>query len=295
MPDHGKTSLKTKKSINISTATQTDADEIDTLLELYKKQIPAKIILKSCTVLTEKRTQLCDTQKTISQQPFLAAFILWAKEIAVQNTDMINAAKTLLKAGFIRAIEKNGEIWTIESASKFDHRIIISSIRCQHTWPIHLRELVAKNYISFMEWLSKETYGYIGRLEDPDLLLIKGRLLTHPQFIILLAALKDKEQLVAKLLYFGGKRTLEEVLNLQLDAIDFEKNSIRYKSQIIHYPLHIFEDIRAIIGKRSDGRLFLGRQDAPLSRLTIFRNFKEAGLEAGLGKSFLPTALTTGH
>ena len=246
-------------------------------------------------MLSEERAQLQDTQEKISQHSFLAAFILWVQETAIQNADILSAAKILLESDFIRATSKNGKVLTIEDASKLDHRTVVDAVRCEHSWPIQLREQVVANYISFLRWLSRETHADINTVEDPDQLLTKGRLLTHSQFITLIVALKDKEQLVAKLLYFGGKRTLDEVLNLQIEAVDFEKNAIRYKSQLIHYPPHVFEDIRALAGKKTHGRLFLGRQNAPLSRLKIFRNFKEIASSVGLGQSFLPTALTSGN
>lgn len=295
MTNYKKTSPKSKKGSILPAIVKEDEYTIDTLLKICKPQISSKTLLKSCGVLEEEREHLHDTQKAISEQPLLAAFILWAKEVALENADMMNAAKLLLEADFIRITAKSGKIWTIENTSTLNHRAVIDAIRCTSTWPIPLREEVVTNYISFINWLSDETHGTIQKIEDPDQLLVKGRLFPYSQFIKLIAALRDKEQLAAKLLYFGGKRILDDVINLELDAIDFGKKAIRYKSQLIHYPPHVFADIQMLVGKRTSGRLFLGRQNAPLSRLTIFRKFKEVAYEVGLGPSFLPTILTSSN
>lgn len=102
-------------------------------------------------------------------------------------------------------------------------------------------------------------------------------------------------QLLAKLLYYGGSRTLDEVLSLDLKDVDYKEQVIRYGSQLIAYPAHVFSDIQALTEGRPkpSGRIFIGRQNANLNPATVFRNFKEAGSRIGLGDSFSPKSLTT--
>ena len=295
MPDYGKISWQSTESAE---GFEGSCAQIEPFLELCKKQIPQKSLLKSCATLIEERNSLRDahtkTIKKISQLPFLAGFLMWVKEQASSNSDMLAAAMLLLEEGFIGITDKKGKVWTITDAKGFDHSVVINAIRCRREIPLQKREQLVTGYLSFMQWLSEETFGYTHPLEDPDWVKIKGRLLSLPQFITFLSALKDKEQVVAKLLYYGGSRTLEEVLNVQLEDIDFKKQLIRYQSQLIHYPSHVFADIQALAGKSTRGKLFLGRQNASLNPSTIFRNFKEVAIEIGLGESFSPAALTTG-
>ena len=120
MPDNKKKSLKPKKTL-VTAISKDIKDEVKILVELCKKQIPIPMLLQSCTQLTEERAHLHHTQEKISQLPFLAAFILWAKEIAVRDTDKIYAAKILLETGLIHIAAKNGKIWTIRDAVGLDH------------------------------------------------------------------------------------------------------------------------------------------------------------------------------
>jgi hypothetical protein len=297
MPDYKKISWQpTKKAHESSERTKTP-NTLKTFLELCQKQLPEKTILKSQALLAEKRAALHKANKSnieeISKQPFLVIFLVWTQEVASMHHEMVEAARQLLEHGFIGIANKNGKTWTIGDAQSFDHRIVIDTIRCQNELSLREREQLVAAYLSFIQWLSQETYGYFNKLHDPDLMRTQGRLLAYPLFINFLNALGEKERLVAKLLYFGGSRTLDEVLNLQLEEIDFEKKIIHFESQQVNYPAHIFADIQSIAGKKRRGRLFLGRQNAPLSPPTIFRNFKEAAVEVGLGQTFAPAILSS--
>lgn len=298
MPDYKKISWQ---SMDTQAASIDIANPIDTALKLCERYIPRKTILKSDAAFVQERAALHEANKKIiekiSQHSLLVAFIVWIKEIASLYPDVAHAATLLLEYDFIGVADKKGKIWTIADAHGFDHRLVIDAVRCQHELPLQMREQLVKAYIAFMQWMSVETHGYISKIEDHDVARTSGRLLAYPLFISFLCALKEKEkeQLVAKLLYFGGSRTLDEVLKLQLEAVEFEKKVVRYDSLIVSYPAHVFADIQSIAGKRKRGRVFLGRQNVPLSHTTIFRNFKEAALEAGLGQSFSPAILTAGN
>jgi len=298
MANHGKIlRFAAKPSKNLSVLNETHRP-LDAFFTLCQKHIPSKILSTSCTILKEKRIEFRDTYKKIIGkiilQPFLAAFALWAEEVAVSHPDTLDAAKTLLEHGYVCITDKNGSVWTIEHAQKFNHHAIIDAIRCNRDLQPQKQERLVTTYVSFMQWLSTETHGYIKNFEDTDLTKVKGRMLTYPQFIHFISVLKEKERIVAKLLYFGGDHTLEDVLNIELDDIDFKKLQIRYPSEIVDYPRHIFSDIQMLISKKPQGKLFLGRQNAPLNASTVFRNFKKAAIKTGLGSSFFPSLLASG-
>lgn len=67
---------------------------------------------------------------------------------------------------------------------------------------------------------------------------------------------------------------------------------VKINTLVVSYPLHVFADIKAIIGKRTTGKVFRGRQNAPLNQTTVFRNFKKAGVKSGLGSNVTPAYLT---
>ena len=207
------------------------------------------------------------------------------------RTELQNAAQMLVEHGYIGITDTKKNAWTLEDARGFDHSTVLDAIRSQKDITLFTREYLVTTYINFMQWLSNETHGYIERLEDPDLVRARGRAFEYLRFIKFLDALKEKEQLVAKLLYFGGTRFLDEILDLQVENVDFEKKMIQYKNQLVSYPGHVFSDISALIGKKTRGQIFSGRQNAPLNPATIFRNFKEAALKVGLEQSFSPAVL----
>ena len=271
---------------------------IDALITLCQKQIPSKTLSKYCAILEQERCELRNTYKkiieTITSQPLLAAYIVWAKECVFARQGDINFAKTLLEYGYIKTADKNGKMFTIAHAKEIDHYTVLNAIRSTRNLPPQMREHLVMTYVIFIQWLAKETQGYIHQLEDPDLEKVKGRVLLFPTFIALLGHLRDREQLIAKLLYFDGNRTLDEVLHLNVDQIDHKNNMIRYPSEVINYPSHVFNDLQKIIESKKSGRVFVGRQNAPLNASTIFRNFKEAAVQAGIGSHFSPSILTAG-
>jgi hypothetical protein len=273
------------------------AESFEFFLNYCKAKLPAQDLAKAYHLFSEERSRLNEEVKksieVLAQQPFLAAFLVWIKEIALHPPERL-AAKALLEKGFIGITDKDGHVWTLANAKLFDHRNVIEAIRCHKEWSFPLRENLVKTYLDFMQWLWTTTWGYIHKLEDPDLARSQARSLAYSNFINFLSKLKDEDQLVAKLLYFGGSRTLEEVLTLHIENVDFTKRLVNFGLQPVTYPLHVFADIKDLSQQRKKGKVFIGRRGkgTALNPATIFRNFKEAALEIGLDQNFTPKALT---
>jgi len=275
-----------------------------TFLDMAQDRFPDISLLKSCDTIERESGNIKTAHnaylRAIIKEPFAAFFIRWIKEVAYSQFTTLDSARSLLANDLIGSYDIEGNIWTIGMAHSFEHKEILSAIRCKREWTILKRENLVSTYIEFINWLSKETYGYIPNLSDPDLIKTKNRLLEFSKFIQFLDALSnEKTQLVAKMLYFGGDRTLDHVLKLVIEQINLDKMSIDWtpsESDLLdftrkEYPEHVFNDIKSIIGNRKEGLLFLGRQDAPLNDATIFRHFNEAALKVGLGESFGPKRL----
>ncbi len=227
------------------------------------------------------------------QQPLFIAFFSWANEMQISDPSLENYAYILINEGFLSLLDNDGIIYTIASAKHFDHKEILNKIRSRRELSLAVRERLVDAYLSFTRYLETETFDYVCRAFDPDEVKRQGRAIHYSMFIKFLEHLDEKGQLIAKLLYFGGSRTLDDILSLDLKDVDFQNLAIRFGSQHISYPAHIFSDISALAQNRVSGRLFFGRQNAPLNPATIFRNFKEAGSRVGLGDSFSPKSLTT--
>ena len=167
----------------------------------------------------------------------------------------------------------------------------IEVIRCQRKYSISDRERLVDAFLDFFKWLSHQTSSYTPKFEDPDKEKTENRLLDHDTFVSLLDSLDDRCRVIAKLLYFGGGKTLDQVVKLQAEDVDFKKGKIEIQGHWIIYPLHVFDDLKFLIGKRSSGPIFLGRNDTSINPSTIFRNFKEVSTVLGLPE-MSPKSLT---
>lgn len=261
-------------------------------LDYCKPQLPETDLSEACRCFLHQIEQLRETFKIsigrMAEQPFLAAFLLWIKETSPNNTD---ACKLLLDKQFIGLRDKTGATWTIQHARTFNHAEVMEAIRSHPALPLLKKEELVAVYLDFLNWISKQTFGYIPQTEDPDLARVQSRFFPFPHFIRLINQLEGKDRLVAKLLYYGGTHTLEEILNLKTQDIDVERRCVHFPYQDTFYPLHVFADMHAL-AKGAEGPLFVGRQKAPLNPATIFRNFKEAAISAGLEENFTPKILT---
>lgn len=295
MPDFGKIKWETKVLAEQPHAFETNVFE--SVLNCCEAKLPNQNLAKFYYDFSAEKEQFHQQIKTglerISQQPFLAAFLAWVKEITSDSSTInFETIIMLLENDFIGITDENGRIWTLANAKIFDHRKVIEAIRCHLEWSLILRENLVSAYLDFMEWLSNATFGYIGKLEDPDQVCCQGRAISHSTFINFLMKLTGKDQLVAKLLYFGGSRTMDEVLNLKIEDVSISRRSICFNSQEVTYPLHVFADINVLAKQRRKGLLFIGRQNALLNPATLFRSFKEAAVQIGLGNFFTPKRLT---
>lgn len=228
-------------------------------------------------------------------QPLFAAFMTWIEQVSKIDPNIYIQAHTLISEHFLTFHDNKGTILSVAHVKNFHHNDIINKIRSQRKLSLEFREDLVKTYLNFTRWLEKQTYEFVNRAIDHDAMKRHGRIIDYTMFVKFLGQLDDKMQLVAKLLYFGGSRTLDEVLSLELTDVDYKKRTIKFGSHLISYPAHVFSDIEAFthIRTKSKGRIFLGRQNSNLNPATVFRNFKEAASRVGLGDSFSPKSLTT--
>jgi hypothetical protein len=297
MPDFGEIQWEAKSKQSDNNPAE-GSDSFEFFLNYCKTKLPSQNLVQSCQLFSNESNRLSEevskSIEILSEEPFLIAFLVWIKNVALEPPERL-AAKALLENGFIGITDKKGNVWTLANAKLFDHRNVLEAIRCHREWSFSLRENFVKTYLSFMRWLWMVTFGYIDKLEDPDLWRSQGRSLAYPNFINFLSKLKDEDQLIAKLLYFGGTRTLEEVLTLNIENINFNERVINFGLQPVAYPWHVFADIKDLLRGRKKGKIFIGRRGklTALNPATIFRNFKEAAIEVGLGQNFTPKILIT--
>lgn len=264
------------------------------LVEQARKIIPGDALDVS---LTRFQKELDDYHKAIhrflkiiKETPLLAAFLDWIQSKEPCDIDVENA-RTLMERKLISFVDDQGKAITISDLRKanFDHQV--SGIRCHKKYSYQVREQLVRTFISFFKWLSTQSGSFIRQFEDPDAEFIRSRRLGYDDFLRLLELLDERCRVIAKLLYFGGRRTLEEVITLQISDIDFENSEIDFDGERISYPLHVFEDIRALVGQRPSGAVFEGRNNTSINPSTIFRSFKVISSSLGF-QDFSPKTLT---
>jgi integrase len=230
----------------------------------------------------------------IKKTPLLFVISAWTTRY-LRNNEFGHASvkdiQELMNEGIIPHSHSNDALFTLEEFVKLNHDLIINKIRCSRKWTLIKREILVIQYIDLIEWISKFTLGFVPIAEDPDRLKRIGRVIDYSTFVDFISHLDERSQLIAKLLYFGGSRTLEEVIALQINDVNFEKRTIKFADQVIPYPPHVFDLIKDVIKYRSEGPVFVGRQNNPINRTTVFRTFNEAAMKAGV-KQISPAELT---
>lgn len=230
--------------------------------------------------------------KNIIDEPILVVFIAWIKE-NFRNESLIANAKAIFQCNLISfTSDNNSFLKKIQDLSTESIISDLEKIREATELSLEERENFVKTAIDFFHWLGREIFRPDLRIEDPDRARVKGRMIDYEAYLRLIAKLDDRTRLVVKLLYFGGSRILEEVINLEIRDVNFKSRTIKFDMLSINYPNHVFQDIKNLIQGRKTGRIFVGRQDSPMNPATIFRKLKQAGANSGFGENLSPKALT---
>ena len=85
-----------------------------------------------------------------------------------------------------------------------------------------------------------------------------------------------------KLFYFGESPARDEVFSLKIEDIDFQNKVIAYQSHKSIYPLHVFHDLRELIGERTSGFVFKNRRGDRIDHTGPYRNLKRVISELNL-------------
>lgn len=230
----------------------------------------------------------------IQDQPLLTAFFVWTEIELYGPLDYPNEVKIILEKNLINFLNSQSLPVIIKNVKNIHILKWIENIRTKNDISIGQKELLVRALLSFFKWIGEKIFSLdLYKIEDPDRERSKGKTLKYDTFIAFLEKLDNRYQIVAKLLYFGGTRTLAEVVNLKIENVIFEKQEIAYGHQKVSYPKHVFEDIKGLIDGRVMGKVFTGRKGAQLNPATIFKNFKEAASRMGLDPSFSPKILTS--
>jgi len=228
--------------------------------------------------------------ETISSLPLLSTILFWIEK---ETKDTFTASrhaqmmKELISEGFIGIKDNKGNLWTLKHMVSIGHDSIIEAIRCNDVWPIEKTESYVKFYIDFVNWLSEKSLGYVPKASDPIMERIRWRKLPYNYFIAITQKLSSREQVISQLLYFGGTRTLEEILTLKIEDISLSSGHIILSKTPIPFPKHVLKNLKAYTDGRKKGLVFIGkRQGEKLDPTLPYRALKTVVSKLDLDPSF---------
>jgi integrase len=140
--------------------------------------------------------------------------------------------------------------------------------------------------MEFALWLSTTSFGYLPAAYDHDRIVTSRRKLEFDQYIRIIQELSDRERILSKLFYLGGSRTLEEVLSLKIEDINFKECTLRLSEEIVSYPKHVFNDLKTYIGSRKKGPVFIGRNGEKVDHTVPYRALKTVAANLNLDSAF---------
>jgi len=255
------------------------------LLEYTAKIHP---VLDRQTEIIQQREALSEQidsfQSALSGLPYLSLIMLWAASI---HEDRVFGERYILM--MTQLLENNvlpHRSLTIHQAASTNPEEIVSNIRCCNKWAIDTREDYVSLFCQFTSWAAEITFGYLAKFQDPDRQATMSRSLEYETYIKILKELSERDRILAKMFYLGGGRSLEEVLSLKIKDINFANNILRLSDEQVSYPRHVLEDIKAFIGGRKTGYVFLGRHGEKIDHTVPYRALKTVISKLGLDSSF---------
>ena len=229
-------------------------------------------------------------QQQISDIPFMALIVSWAK-----NTDALLAMGERHVACILDMIEHNILPYEHKKTHKFitlselqlgDHSDIFDAIRSVNDWSFEKQEEYVATYSQFTNTISELTYGLILHPYDTDRALTSQRRLSFDTYIKILKTLSERERILAKIFYLGGSRSVEEVLSLKIEDIDFVNSTLKISDELISYPKHVIHDLKYFVGKRTKGYVFTGRTGEKIDPTVPYRALKLIATKLDLDPSF---------
>ena len=199
--------------------------------------------------------------------------------------------------------------YTVGQFNKVPHEMVIDHIKKVFDWSEGTRQLKAACYISLTAYLERISNGWFRKAipstlsANPTFYQVRDKCATNAltleqwhKFIAALSQVSARDALIARCMFQGAKR-VSEALSLQLEQVNFKKNSICFRQQKtggiikdipITYPVHFMDELKEYIAAtshvRRNSQLFLTRTGKPIVRSRINYSFAKASAKAGLEK-----------
>lgn len=192
---------------------------------------------------------------------------------------------------------------TLQQFALVNHEERVDEVKLLGQWSEATKQARAAAYIAFTAYLQRRTKGLISKAisnregGQKTFFRVREKVKTEAlseaqtvEFFKVLGQINERDCLIAKLILQGGKRK-GEVLELNIERIDFSRNLIRFrqtktkglvKETHVTYPAHLMAQLREYLDGRQSGLCFITRNGRALAPNQLDRNFAKAGELAGI-------------
>lgn len=229
-------------------------------------------------------------QQQISDIPFMALIVSWASDTAALlavGERQVACILDIIEQGILPYEDKKThKLITLSQLDLGDHSDIFDAIRSVNDWSFDKQEEYVASYSEFANSLSALTCGLVLPPYDTDRAITSQRRLSFETYVKILKTLSERERILAKIFYLGGSRSLEEVLSLKIEDIDFANSTLHISGELISYPRHVLHDLKYFVGKRTKGYVFTGRTGDKIDHTVPYRALKLVTSKLDLDPSF---------
>lgn len=199
---------------------------------------------------------------------------------------------------------------SLQAFSEVNHNAVIDQIKKIPGLSEATKQARAACYISLTRFISRRTEGIVrmatpckeGGLNTTKTFgsirsTVKSEALEPIEWTRLIDAIgNSRDALIVKLMLQGAKR-ISEVLSLTIDKINFEKRQAQFKQLktkgeekwlVVNMPESLTAEIKALVGDRQAGLVFVTDAGKPIQHTQVYRTMKKAAVSAGIKKNVHP-------
>ncbi|MCH9633489.1 MAG: hypothetical protein S4CHLAM7_02140 [Chlamydiae bacterium] len=220
--------------------------------------------------------------------PLNLIFIHWLKNLGKESS-VKKHSKNLMTLIEEKLIPTPNE--ALEALVKKNVRTIYERIRSHKKFTDLEKESLCSTLQEFSNDLECLLEGSINFSPDPMQILTQNKKVPHTQFLRFIEPLSDRDQLIAKVLYYG-EPTLEETLELTHDKILFKQSAIQFHKEVVSYPKHIIQELKEVTkNKTAKSLVFTNQKGKQIERPHLNNCFERASQRLDLKERITPKDL----
>lgn len=222
------------------------------------------------------------------------------------NLLFIHWLKNLNKKSFIKKHSKNlmtlieeklipASSAALETLVKKNVKNIYEKIRSDRKFTTLEKEGLCNTFQEFLNHLEVLLKGSVNFSADPIQILTQNKKVSHVQFLRFIEPLSDRDQLIAKVLYYG-EPALEETLELTHDKILFKQSAIQFRKEVTPYPWHVIQELKEISeNKMAKDLVFTNQKGKQIERPHLNNCFERASQKLNGKARITPKDLLERH